>query len=135
MANFWFKLKLWAQGIFAGLIVLYVILFTYFNSQEKVQFWYWFHHQPETNLLFFGLCTFIAGVFATILCAFALRTVKQVSEMKARSRMERLDRDLTDRKAKAAMLQTRDSAPEPASAPSAPPPPPPVESLESRRQI
>jgi lysylphosphatidylglycerol synthetase-like protein (DUF2156 family) len=133
MANFWFKLKLWTKSILAGLLVLYVILFTYRNAQEKVVFWYWFGHQPETNLLLFVLCTFFAGVLAAIIAQMMWRTLKQVREMKMRSQMERLDRDLVDRKAKAAMLQTRDVQAAPPVAPVAPPLP--IESLESRRQV
>jgi uncharacterized membrane protein YciS (DUF1049 family) len=131
MANFWFKLKLWTKATLVGLLALYVILFTYFNAQEKVQFWYWFHHQPETNLLLFVLCTFFAGVIAAILAQTMFRTLRQVREMKMRSKLDRLDRDLTDRKVKAAMLQTRETPAAPAPAA----PPPPIESLESRRQI
>jgi len=131
MANFWFKLKLWTKAIFAGLLLLYVILFTYFNAQEKVQFWYWFHHQPQTNLLLLVLCSFLAGMVGAIVIQTTFRTLRQVQEMKMRSKMDRLDRDLTDRKNKAAMLQTR----EPAAPIPAPAPPPPIESLESRRQV
>jgi len=133
MANFWFKLKLWTQGIVAGLLLLYVIFFTYFNSQEQIKFWYWFHHQPETNLLLFGLSTFAAGVVVTIAARIASRTLRQLRDMKMRSRVERLDRDLADQKVKAAMLQTKDAAAaEPAPAA---PPPPMIEGLESRRQV
>jgi hypothetical protein len=130
MANFWFKLKLWFKATLAGLLALYVILFTYFNAQEKVQFWYWFRHQPQTNLLLLVLCSFIAGVVGTILGQTTFRTLRQLQEMKMRGRLDRLDRDMTDRKTKAAMLQTREVAPAPA-----PAPPAPIESLESRRQI
>lgn len=129
MANFWVKLKLWTKVTLAGMLVLYVIFFTYFNSQETVQLWYWFRHQPQTNLLLLVLCTFIAGAIATILAQTTFRTLRQFQEVKMRGRIERLDRNLADQKTKAAMLQTRD-VPVATVAP-----PPPIESLESRRQI
>ena len=129
MANFWFKLKLWFKAALVGLLVLYVILFTYFNSQQQVQFWYWFRHQPQTNLLLLVLCSFIAGVVGMILAQTTFRTLRQFQEMSLRGRMERLDRDLIDRKTKAAMLQTREAVTPPAA------PPAPIESLESRRQV
>jgi uncharacterized integral membrane protein len=131
MANFWFKLKLWTKATLAGLLVMYVILFTYSNAQEKVKFWYWFGHQPQTNLLLLVLYSFLAGIVGAIFAQTMFRTLRQVQEMKMRSKMDRLDRDLTDRKTKAAMLQTR----EPAAPAPAPVPPPPIESLESRRQV
>jgi uncharacterized integral membrane protein len=132
MANFWFKLKLWTKVILASLLVIYVILFTYFNAQEKVELWYWFNHHPQTDLLLLVLCTFIAGMIAMLIVQTTFRTMRQVKEIQTRGRAERLDRDLTDQKAKAAMLQTREPA-----APAAPaaPPPPAIESLESRRQV
>jgi uncharacterized integral membrane protein len=129
MANFWFKLKLWTKGILVGLLVLYVIFFTYFNAQEQVQLWYWFHHQPQTNLLLLVLCTFIAGMVAMLLVQTTIRTMRQFREMKTRGRTGRLDRDLNDQKTKAAMLQTREPAPAPVVSP-----PSAIETLESRRQ-
>ena len=127
MGHLWLKIWIWLKVIVGCALVLYVILFVYNNAQEKVQFWYWFHRQPQTNLLLLVLCTFVAGIVGAVLATIGFRTVRQVSDLKARNRAQRLDRDLADLKNKAAMLQTKSPPPEKL-------PPSPIETLEDRRQ-
>jgi uncharacterized integral membrane protein len=127
MGHLWLKIRIWLKVLIAFLLVLYVILFVYNNAQEKVQFWYWFHRQPQTNLLLLVLCTFVAGIVGAILATIGFRTVRQVSDLKTRTRAQRMDRDLADLRSKAAMLQTKSPPPDK-------PPPSPIETLEDRRQ-
>jgi uncharacterized integral membrane protein len=136
MANLWLKIRIWTKIILVTVIVLYVILFTYKNAQEKVQLWYWFNHSPETNLLLVVLCTFVAGVVATLVARATLKTIHQVQELQDRARNQKMGRDMADIRAKAAMLQTK--SPAPASPSPEPPPkatPSPFETLEDRTQM
>lgn len=137
MGNLWLKIKIWTKVLLIGAGVLYVILFTYKNAQEPVKFWYWFGHEPHTNLLLLVLCSFVAGVVGTVLARTTLRTLHQVSELQDRARSQRMDRDMAEIRAKAAMLQTK--------APYVPPPAPeptspaahvtPIKTLEDRTQM
>lgn len=121
MGNLWLKIKIWTKILLVAAVFLYVILFVYFNASQTVRFWYWYHHQPQTTLLLLVLCSFIAGVVASFLVRTTIRTVRQVQELRARSRVHRLDREMADMRAKAAMLQTKPPA---SQEPVAPPPPP-----------
>jgi len=123
MGNLWLRIRIWSKVTLVALLFLYVILFTFFNAQEKVRFWYWFRHQPQTNLLVLVLCTFLAGVIGALLVRTTFRTIHQVRDLKARNRSQRLDREIADIRTKAAMLQTR-STPPPGSADAGEPPKP-----------
>jgi uncharacterized membrane protein YciS (DUF1049 family) len=107
MGNLWLRIKIWFKVALVAALFIYVIFFTYNNAQEKVQFWYWFHRQPQTNLLFLVLCTFLAGVIAAFLIRTLVRTIHQIQDVQSRSRSNRLDREIAEIKTKAAMLQTR----------------------------
>jgi len=120
MGNLWLKFKIWTKVVLVGALFVYVILFTYNNASEPAHFWYWFNRRPQTTLLLLVICSFLAGVIASFLVRTTIRTVRQVQEMKARSRVHRLDREMADMRAKAAMLQTK---PPGSQEPVAPPPP------------
>ena len=55
---------------------------------------------------------FLFGVIVAILVRMMFKTIHQVRDMRNRSRTERLEREVADMKAKAAMLQTKTSAPQ-----------------------
>ena len=136
MANLWLKIRIWTKIIVVTAIVLYVILFTYKNAQFRVELWYWFNHKPETNLLLVVLCTFLAGVIATLVARTTLKTIHQVQELQDRARTQKMGRDMADIRAKAAMLQTKSPAPaSPSPEPPAKAPPSPIETLEDRTQM
>jgi H+/Cl- antiporter ClcA len=115
MGNLWLKIKIWFKVALVAILVIYIILFTYNNASEKTHFWYWFHHAPETTLLFLVLCAFFAGVVSSLLIRTTFRTVRQIQEMQQRSRTQRLGREIDDIKTKAAMLQTKPSGAQSAS--------------------
>jgi hypothetical protein len=56
------------------------------------------------KLLFF---TVIFSVIATILVGTAFRTVRQVRELKTRTKQAQMEKDITEMKAKADRLQTK----------------------------
>ncbi|HXE51550.1 MAG TPA: hypothetical protein VN541_00960 [Tepidisphaeraceae bacterium] len=131
MSNFWLKVKIWTKMLLLAAVFVYIILFTYKNAQQRVQFWYWFNHRPDTTLLLLVVCAFFAGAIGALLLRASFRTIRQVQDLQERTRAQRLDREVADMKTKAAMLQTR-----PAQASTPPPPPKPtvIETLENRQQ-
>ena len=140
MANLWLKIRIWTKIIVISVLVLYVIVFVYNNAQNPVKIWYWFGRSPETNLLLVVLCSFLAGVIVAFLARTTVKTINQVQELKDRARTQKMDRDMADIRAKAAMLQTKQTpvvAPVPESVTEAPPKPhsAPIETLEDRTQM
>lgn len=113
MSNLWLRIKIWFKVALVAAVFIYIILFTAQNASQKVQFWYWFGHQPETNLLFLVLCSFVAGVVVSLLVRTTLLTVRQISELQQRARVQRMDRQIADIHSKAAMLQTKPPAASP----------------------
>ena len=59
------------------------------------------------------LCAFLAGIVGVILVRTTYRTLRQVRDLKDRTRAQRIDRDMADIRAKAAMLQTKQPTPRP----------------------
>jgi uncharacterized integral membrane protein len=134
MGNLWLRIKIWTKIVLVAVVLIYVLLFTYNNAQHKVEFWYWFHHDEPVNLLLLVLCAFLAGVIGDILVRATFRTVRQVQDLKDRTRVQRMDRDMADIRAKAAMLQTKSSTAEKSAAMQEPTmPPSPIERLEDRQ--
>ena len=140
MGNLWLKIRIWTKVVVISALVIYVILFTYNNAKEQVTLWYWFGHGPQTNLLLGVLCSVVAGVVGTILARTTVRTIRQVQDLQDRARSQKMDRDMAEIRAKAAMLQTK-ATPVASAAPveaAEPPPkasPTPIESLEDRTQM
>ena len=108
----WLKIKIWTKTIVVGALVLYALLFILNNSVQAVKFWYWFNRQYETSMLVLIVITFLAGVIGTLLVRTTFTTMRQIREARARSRTDRLEREVADMKAKAAMLKTK-TVPEP----------------------
>jgi hypothetical protein len=107
MNDFWLSLKAWTQRLILAALVVYAALYIYNNSGEPVHFWIWFKHEPSTSVFFLTSGAFLAGVVFTILASTALKTIKQIRELRSRGRQEKIERDLNEMKTKAAMLQTR----------------------------
>ena len=111
MGNLWLRIKVWTKIILFVLVLLYVIIFVAKNSAKPVQPWFWFNHEPKTTLLVLVLCTFAAGVVCAVLLRTTFMTVRQIRELQDRGRTARLDRELADMRAKAAMLRNRPDTP------------------------
>jgi hypothetical protein len=108
----WLKIKIWTKVALLSFVTIYLLTFIFKNSDEPAKFWYWFWRPDvETSILYFTLFTFAAGVLTTILVRMMFKTVHQVREMRNKARTERLEREVADMKAKAAMLQTKASPP------------------------
>jgi uncharacterized integral membrane protein len=106
MSELWLKIKIWTKGILAALVLLYVIIFIAKNSQP-VRFWWWYNHEDQYSALVLIAIAFVAGIVSTVLFRTTLRTMRQVQDLRSRNRSSRLEREMADMKAKAAMLQTK----------------------------
>lgn len=109
MGSLWLKIKIWTKIAVAVLLTIYVLIFVMKNGGRTAQFWYWFNRDVETSLLFLVLYAFLVGVITTVLVGTAFRTLRQIRELRSRNRSEKLEAEIADMKAKAAMLQTRGS--------------------------
>ena len=106
----WLKIKVWTKVVLFSLVFLYALIFIWMNGDRTAKFWYWPRHEPELPVLFLTLGAFLAGVIVTILLRTTFKTMRQVRELQARSRADRLHREVEAMKSKAAMLRTRDVA-------------------------
>ena len=107
MANLWLKIKIWTKVTLFAFLAFYILVFVVKNGDRQSKFWYWFGRDYDVPLLFLVLFAFLSGCLTAILLSTTFRTIRQVKELRARSRSERLEREVEDMKTKAAMLQTK----------------------------
>jgi lysylphosphatidylglycerol synthetase-like protein (DUF2156 family) len=107
MNEIWLSIKAWTQRIVISALVIYAGFFVYKNSSDSVKFWFWFDHEHTTTVFLLAAGAFAAGMIFAVLISTALKTLRQIRDLRSRSRQEKLERDLIDMKAKAAMLQTK----------------------------
>jgi hypothetical protein len=125
MTDIWLKIKIWVKGIVLGLVLLYVLIFLLKNTgQEAVKLWFWWNTSLTISPLLLAFSTFLLGIIAAILGRTTWTTVRQIKDMRERSRIQKMERENADMKAKAAMLQTKapfaSSTTPPPSSPSSP---------------
>jgi hypothetical protein len=109
MTNAFLKVKVWSKVILFGLVLVYITIFIVQNSENKATLWVWpGRDRPlETSVLKLVLVAFLLGVVGTLLVRTSFRTLRQIREVRDRSRSERMERELTDMKTKAGMLRSR----------------------------
>ena len=106
MNDVWLKIKAWTKGIIFALLAIYVVLFAYNNSGDTIKFWWWFDHTRNVSAFFLALTSFVAGALCAFLVGTTWRTMRQIRDAQAERRLDKLERQQTDIRAKAAMLQT-----------------------------
>jgi hypothetical protein len=111
MNDLWLTIKAWFKGIVFAAILLYAVVFVYKNNGETVHFWWW-SKPNETSVFFLASGAFLSGIIFTIIFRTTWKTWRQISEIHGRSRTGKLEREMSEMKAKAAMLQTRRPNPE-----------------------
>lgn len=112
MTNVWTKIRIGFKIAVAALITAYVLLFVLKNNEQPVSLWLWpnaARWQANVPLLIF--LTLLAGVIATIVLRMLWKTIRQIRDMRQRTRIERLERQVADQKTSAAKLQTREDHP------------------------
>ena len=111
----WLKIKIWTKTIVVGAMLLYALVFLLMNTgQQPVMLWFWYNTRLQISPLLLVFVTFLIGMIAAILLRTTFTTIRQIRESRARSRTDRLEREVADMKTKAAMLKTKSSAPAPA---------------------
>src|SRR3954468_10321640 len=101
MNNLWLKIRIWTKVIAFAFFLIYALTFTYFNYAQKVKFWVWFRTEPNTSVLGLALIAFLVGVIGTILVRTTFKTIKQVQELRARNRAEKIERQMAEMQVKA----------------------------------
>src|SRR4051812_33600792 len=109
MGSLWLKIRVWTKVTIVTVIALYILLFIYNNSGEDVKFWWWFKHTQTSSVFVLSTVAFLAGGLFAILARTTFTTVKQIGELRSRTRMMKLERDLAEQQRKASKLQTRSS--------------------------
>lgn len=138
MQTLWLKIKIWTKIVIFVLLLIAVLVFIVQNINKPVTIWLW--HDIQTTLLKVLFVTVLVSVVFTILIGTTRRTIRQIRELRSRNRSLKMEQDLADMKAKAAMLQTSppgsagisggiststiENSPLPPSPPSGPIPPP-----------
>jgi len=107
MNDLWLNIKEWTQRLILAAAAIYAVFYIYYNSGEPVKFWYWFKPEHPSTVFWLTTGAFFAGVICTLLVSTAWKTVRQVKELRSRGRQEKLEREISEMKTKAAMLQTR----------------------------
>jgi len=107
MGNLWLKIRIWTKVASFSFVLIYVLAFTYFNYAQKVKFWVWFRTEPDTSVLGLALVAFLVGVIGTILVRTTLKTISQIKELRARTRTEKMERQMAAMQGKAGRLQTK----------------------------
>lgn len=118
MGDLWLKIKVWTKTTLASVAAIYVLIFVFNNLNKKVNFWWWFGRDDETSVLILSIGAFLAGSIVTILVWTTVKTLHQMRMLRDKSRLDRIEREQAELKAKSAMLQTNTiplSAPPPAS--------------------
>jgi hypothetical protein len=109
MDSLWLKIKVWTKITIFAILTIAVLVFLFENVNKPVNVWLW--NDIPTTLLKVLLFTVLISVIFTIMLGTTFRTVRQVKEIRARSRAEKMEREVADMKMKASMLQTRMSSP------------------------
>ena len=107
MGGLLLKIKIWTKMVLFALIALYTLLFFFNNWDQSVTVWFFFNSQYTISVLLLVFLTFVIGVIGTLLVRTTLKTIRQIRDVRVRERAVRLEREVADMKAKAAMLQTR----------------------------
>lgn len=109
MENLWLKIKIWTKIILFSIVVIYLALFIFKNADQELTIWVWPYPYKEfrTTALQLIPAMLLAGVFGTLVIRMAFRAFKQIGELKKRNAAARMQKDMADIRAKAAMLQTK----------------------------
>ena len=110
MGNFWLKVKVWTKAIVAAIVTVYALFFVY-NNWADATVWWWFNKPPfKSSTVVLIVIAFLAGLITAVLIRTTLGTLRQMRDLRSRSRTDRIERELADMKQKASRLQTKPSA-------------------------
>lgn len=123
MGNLWEQIKFWTRTILSCVLAICALLFLIFNFRAYVDpgidLLFRFYDKPSLLLVLF--LDSVLSIFTWWLVTAVIRTVRQMRESKMRSQTDRLEREVAEKKTRAAMLQAQPEA-RPGSASSVSPP-------------
>ena len=99
--------RIWAKVLLLAVVLVYFLLFLYFNSQDVV-LWLFPGTQFQTNMVVALLGAVVLGSLLTLLVRMVAVTLRQVRQRRDRVRTDKLEREITDMRTKAASLKTRE---------------------------
>ena len=108
MGSLWLKIKVGTKIAIFAILSIAALVFILQNLNKPVKIWLW--NEYETTLLKVLFFAVMVSVIFTILIGTLFRTLRQIREIRTRSRAEQLEQEIKDMKEKAAMLQTRPRA-------------------------
>lgn len=113
MKNSWLKIKMWTKVSVFGAVAIYVFAFILLNRNARISptLDFVFKKYDEVNALLVLLLTGIFSIFGWSLFRTIFKTLRQMRDVNRRAHLERIEREHTDMRAKAAKLQTRETAP------------------------
>ncbi len=110
MENLWIKIKSWTKIVIFSVLVIYLLIFAFRNANKDVTIWWWFGKEIPTSALELIAAMLLAGVLGTLVVRMAFRAMRQIRELRSRSATAKMQKDVAEMKAKAAMLQTKPQA-------------------------
>jgi len=105
MANLWLKIKVGTKIAIFAILTIATLVFIVQNVNKSVTIWFW--NEYPTTLLKVLFFTVLVSVIFTLLLTTTFRTIRQIREIRSRSRSQRLEEEIRDMKSKASMLQTK----------------------------
>ena len=110
MGGLWLRIKVWTKVALFALLTVYVLAFIFKNIGPRVDLWVWFFTPPiNLSVLLLALVSFLIGVLGTVLSRTTYKTIRQLRDLREKTRAQRLEREVADMRSKAAMLRSRDS--------------------------
>ena len=76
MQNLWLKIKIWTKIALFSIVVIYLLMFVFKNSDQQLSIWLWFGHVIETSMLVLIPVVLLAGVIGTFVVSMAYRAVE-----------------------------------------------------------
>lgn len=112
MTNLWLKVRIWTKVVLFTFVAFYIICFIIGNRKETANVWVFFGSTLEKQpLLEVIAITLGIGIVGTLLAGLVRGTIRQMREVRAKTKAEQLQKDVADMKAKAAKLQVQDEKP------------------------
>jgi hypothetical protein len=106
----WEKIKFWTRVVLFGLLALYVIVVTLLNWELQINgvlnlLFVKYQNPQVLKVLFF---TALVSIFGWWLLWTLWRALRQLKTAQEKARTVRLEREVAEMKAKAALLQTKE---------------------------
>jgi hypothetical protein len=132
VGTFWEKLKFWSKAIVFGVAALYLLIVVTLNWELRIEgnLNLIFTKYQRPHVLTVLLVTALLSIVGWWLIRTVFKTLRQWQSLQDRSRTARLEREMSEMRAKAQMLQTRDTRDTPTPAPVAPATPPPSDAAD-----